>query len=106
MVLDHDTSLVVLNNAIGNREAEARARSNLFCGEKWIKDACLEIRGNPWTAITHAQLHIFRLYSAGNSDHFVCGFCKCVARIGEQIQHDLFQLDSIAEYQYLFRREL
>src|SRR2546426_200047 len=106
MIFDHDGTLMIFDDAIGDREAQTCSCSNLFCREEWIKDTLFEIRGNTRTSITHTQYYALCLHSTGDGNNFMCHVGKRITRIGQEINNNLFQLDRVANHQHLFFRKM
>src|SRR5260221_12650841 len=56
-ILDRDVSLVALNDAVGDEEAQASPRAHLLSGEELVKDTLFDPCRDPMTGIFHLQFH-------------------------------------------------
>src|SRR6266567_4107663 len=66
---DRDGALVLLDDAIRNREAKTRSSTNLLGREEWIEDALFVSGWYAWACITKTHLHPIRLRRTRNRNH-------------------------------------
>src|SRR6266566_3952579 len=69
---DRDGALVLLDDAIRNREAKTRSSTNLLGREEWIEDALFVSGWYAWACITKTHLHPIRLRRTRNRNHLAC----------------------------------
>src|SRR6266853_2352376 len=97
MIFDRNSTLVLLDNAICNREAQPGSRANLFGREERIKDALFESYRYTRASIAECNIHYVILHFTGNRNRFAWCICHCIACIRQQINEDLLQLDGVAD---------
>src|SRR5260370_13418093 len=88
---------MLLDDALGDREAEVGAFSDFLGGEEGIENALFQSRRNAWTRVGEAQLYGVVQQLARDLDTPGRHGRQRVARVGQQIDKHLFELNGVAD---------
>ncbi len=97
---------MLFDNAICDRKAQPCTRANFFRGEKGIEDALLQSLRYTRAGITYGKIYHVSIDFTGDSNNFVSDISNGIASVGEQIDKDLLQLNSVANDYDIFRGKL
>src|SRR5437899_1655624 len=103
---DRDRAAVLLDDPIGDGQAQSRAFPNLLGGEKWIEDPPLEPGPNPVPRIGECDLHRSVADRARNANRLAWRVGHSVARVRQQVDEDLLQLNWISHHYGLLRAQV
>src|SRR5258707_15510222 len=106
MVLQQDVALVLLNNAVSNREPEASACSHFLGGKERVKDALLNLAWNARSGVPYAYFHIIRLESASDGNMLLRHIVERVAPLCYGVEKNLFKFNGIADHNKIFSGKL
>src|SRR5579875_889822 len=98
--------LMIPDNPIGNRESQAGSRPHLLCRKERIEDPLLQFYRYAWPAIGNADLYGLLILCTLNGNDFLWRFAQRIARIGEQIDKDLLQLNGIPDDHHVFGEKM
>src|SRR5215831_16911629 len=104
--LDRDRAAVLLDDAVGDREAEAGSRSDLLRREERVEDALLELPRDPGPAVGEVDPDQLAFSARRDLDRLGARIGEGVARVGEQVDEDLLELDRVAEHDQLVAAEV
>src|SRR5688500_8622860 len=90
---------MILKNSIRNREAKSCSGSDVFGAEEWIKDALLKPRRDTGTAVLHDDGHVMVVHGRLHGNLLRRHFSHGIARVREEIDKNLLELDRTAAYQ-------
>src|ERR1700738_1078308 len=97
---------MLFDNAICDRKAQPCTRTNFFRGKKGIEDALLQSLRYTRAGITYGKTYHVSIDFTGDSNNFVRDISHSIASVGEQIDKDLLQLNSVANDYDIFRGKL
>src|SRR3989454_211832 len=103
---DRDRAAVLLDDPIGDGQAQARAFPDLLGGEERIEDPPLQPGRNPVAGVGERDLHRRGADRARNANRLARRVGHRVARIRQQVDEDLLELDGIAYDHGLLRTKL
>src|ERR671915_397611 len=102
---DRDRAAVLLDDPVSNGQTEAGAFSHVLGGEEWIEDASLKAGRNSVPGIDECDLQYGDADRSRNANHLPRRVEYRVARVGQQVDEHLLELDGIADDHGLFRAE-
>src|SRR5207247_4123803 len=88
------------------REAQSRAPPDLLSGKEWIEDTLLEPGRNPGPGIGERHLHRPGAHHTRHANRCACRVGYRIARVGQQVDEYLLQLDGIAYDHRLLRAQV
>jgi hypothetical protein len=97
---------VLLDDPIRDGQPQARAFADLLGGEERIEDPRLEPGRNPVPAIDERDLHRRRADRSRNANRLAWRADERVARVRQQVDEHLLQLDGIPNDDGLFRAQV
>jgi len=97
---------VRLGDAKHGRETKAGAlvRAGGLGGEVRLEHAFAQCGGNARTVVTDLEDHAVALCAGTNEDTTAAAFAKRIARVDDEIHHDLFELRLVADDHAAIRR--
>src|SRR5437879_13392720 len=93
---DGNRAAVLLDDPICDGQAQSRPFPDLLSGEEGIKDPPLDRRGNPLSSVGERDLHALGAERSRNANCFTWRLGHCVARIRQQVDENLLELNWIS----------
>jgi hypothetical protein len=95
--------VVLLDDAVGDGEAEPGPDPHVLGREERIEDALLESFRDAGAGITHGHAHVAHLDGTANGDELTRRVRHGVTRVGQQVDEDLLELDGVGAERHLLR---
>src|ERR1700720_2329578 len=96
MVLDHDGTLMFLNDAVGYRETKTSTCTDILRGKEWVEDALFQTCWNTRAGIAKTDVRAIGLCRTYDGNDFARHIPHSITCIGEQVDENLLQLDGVA----------
>src|SRR5687768_12174930 len=106
MLHDRNRSLVILDDAISDRQPEARSLPHVLRGEEGVEDALLQPLGDAVAGVAETHFDSVISEMAGHANLLHCRVLHGVARVSQEVDEDLLELDGVCEHARIVRARL
>src|SRR5207253_1300487 len=104
--VDRDLAAVLLEDAVGDRQAETGPGPDLFRREERVEDALLELGRDPGPRVREGDPDQLVVAARGDPDRLALRIGERVSGVCEQVDEDLLELNRIGDDKQLVGAEL
>src|SRR5205085_8718079 len=104
--VDGDVASVLLEDAVGDREPEAGPGPDLLRGEERVENPLLNVTRDPRAAVGEGDPDPLLVTARRDPDRLALRIGERVARVRQQVDEDLLELDRVGEHEQLVGTEL
>src|SRR2546430_6286657 len=101
VLCDENRSPVLFDDAVGNGKPKAGSRADLLGRKEGVENTLFQFGRDTWSGVAHANLYQIGLEVACDRNHFTRDRSQRIAGVGQQVDEDLLQLNSIADHEHL-----